>query len=56
MSQTDPRIRDFVEARAQPTVVRLQDLQSEHPEWLSESFILTGPRRHVSGHFGVWRP
>ncbi|MGH8472740.1 MAG: hypothetical protein ACREVJ_09880, partial [Gammaproteobacteria bacterium] len=45
MSQTDARIRDFVEARAQPTVVRLQDLQSEHPEWLSESFILTAEVR-----------
>jgi len=45
MSQIDARIRDFVEARAQPTVVRLQDLQSEHPEWLSESFILTAEVR-----------
>lgn len=50
MSQTDARIRDFVEARAQPTVVRLQDLGSEQAEWLSQCFVLTA---EVRGHLEV---
>ncbi len=50
MPQTDAKIRDFVEARAQPTVVRLQDLESEQAEWLSECFVLTA---EVRGHLEV---
>ncbi|MGH2397138.1 MAG: hypothetical protein ACRDFW_09140, partial [bacterium] len=46
MPQTDTKIRDFVEARAQPTVVRLQDLESEQ----AECFVLTA---EVRGHLEV---
>jgi hypothetical protein len=41
MSAHNATIRDHIEVRTHPTVVRLSDLESANAEWLSESFVLT---------------
>jgi len=47
MTQGGRAIKDFVDVRRHPTVVRLQDLEGEGSRWLTESFLLT---REVQGH------
>ncbi len=41
MTAHTPSIRDHVEVKSHPTVVRLADLEAEDAAWLSESFVLT---------------
>lgn len=47
MTRTNASIRDYVQVRPHPTVVRLQDLEAADARWLSESFLLT---REVREH------
>jgi len=41
MSQRTEKIKDYVDVRRHPTVVRLQDLNAGDPRWLTQSFLLT---------------
>jgi hypothetical protein len=41
VTEPAPRIRDYVEVRRHPTVVRLQDLDGSGCAWLEETFVLT---------------
>jgi hypothetical protein len=41
MTRANASIRDYVQVRPHPTVVRLQDLEGADALWLSESFLLT---------------
>lgn len=41
MTEPAARIRDYVEVRPHPTVVRLQDLDGSASGWLEEAFVLT---------------
>lgn len=41
-------IRDYIEVKTQPTVVRLSELEASNSEWISENFYLTdGIRDHL---------
>jgi len=46
MTQTGGRIKDYVEVRRHPTVVRFQDLDAGEAAWLTESFLLTREVQH----------
>src|SRR6266542_3245464 len=35
------KIREFVDVTPHPTVVRLEHLQSENPEWITDSYYVT---------------
>jgi chromosomal replication initiation ATPase DnaA len=41
MPEKITNIRDLLEVRPHPTVVRLADLETESPDWLSDSFLIT---------------
>ena len=54
MTTANARIGDYVEVRAHPTVVRLEDLDAPDSGWLSESFVLTEEvRNHLNALTGV---
>ncbi len=50
MSYPCSLIRDCVEVRRHPTVVRLSDLESESSHWLGETFVLT---KEVQAHLAA---
>ncbi len=41
MADRNTTIRDLLEVRPHPTVVRLADLEAESAQWLSDSFLIT---------------